>query len=166
MLSLNPSPTNQSAPKLLPPSSSLPRLCGEEERSLSFCWPLSVHRNLSECQPGSTMERGAMLAVCVLCWSGMVCVVTAIQRTDMFPYGSLSGDQILAEGDDETSRVLSLPRPVYFYDSLFSQLYVSSLHQHSSACSVLRKLCNQSVNTFCRRGLQLLDIFMERFISV
>ncbi|KAK5891419.1 hypothetical protein CgunFtcFv8_018674 [Champsocephalus gunnari] len=126
MLSLNPSPTNQSAPKLLPPSSSLPRLCGEEERSLSFCWPLSVHRNLSECQPGSTMERGAMLAVCVLCWSGMVCVVTAIQRTDMFPYGSLSGDQILAEGDDETSRVLSLPRPVYFYDSLFSQLYVAT----------------------------------------
>ncbi|KAI4831464.1 hypothetical protein KUCAC02_001004 [Chaenocephalus aceratus] len=72
------------------------------------------------------MERGAMLAVCVLCWSGMVCVVTAIQRTDMFPYGSLSGDQILAEGDDETSRVLSLPRPVYFYDSLFSQLYVAT----------------------------------------
>ncbi|XP_034072971.1 nidogen-2 isoform X3 [Gymnodraco acuticeps] len=72
------------------------------------------------------MERGAMLAMCVLCWSGMVCVVTAIQRTDMFPYGSLSGDQILAEGDDETSRVLSLPRPVYFYDSLFSQLYVAT----------------------------------------
>ncbi|KAK5847688.1 hypothetical protein PBY51_016796 [Eleginops maclovinus] len=67
-----------------------------------------------------------MLAVCVLCWSGTVCVVTAIQRTDMFPYGSLSGDQILAEGDDETSRVLSLPRPVYFYDSLFSQLYVAT----------------------------------------
>ncbi|XP_063733649.1 nidogen-2 isoform X2 [Eleginops maclovinus] len=110
----------------LPPPSSLRRLCREEERSPSFCWPLSVHRNLSECQPGSTMERGAMLAVCVLCWSGTVCVVTAIQRTDMFPYGSLSGDQILAEGDDETSRVLSLPRPVYFYDSLFSQLYVAT----------------------------------------
>uniref|UniRef100_A0A671U7E4 Nidogen 2 n=1 Tax=Sparus aurata TaxID=8175 RepID=A0A671U7E4_SPAAU len=53
-------------------------------------------------------------------------VVTAIQRADMFPYGSLSGDMILAEGDDETSRVLSLPRPVYFYDSLFSQLYVAT----------------------------------------
>ncbi|KAJ4924121.1 hypothetical protein JOQ06_000361 [Pogonophryne albipinna] len=96
------------------------RLCG----SGSSCF--YIHRNLSECQPGSTMERGAMLAICVLCWSGMVCVVTAIQRTDMFPYGSLSGDQILAEGDDETSRVLSLPRPVYFYDSLFSQLYVAT----------------------------------------
>uniref|UniRef100_A0A671U7B3 Nidogen 2 n=1 Tax=Sparus aurata TaxID=8175 RepID=A0A671U7B3_SPAAU len=51
---------------------------------------------------------------------------SAIQRADMFPYGSLSGDMILAEGDDETSRVLSLPRPVYFYDSLFSQLYVAT----------------------------------------
>ena len=30
----------------------------------------------------------------------------------------------------------------------------------------LRKLCNQSVKTFCRRSLQLLDIFMERFISM
>lgn len=72
------------------------------------------------------MERGRLLAVCVLCWSCSVRVVTAIQRADMFPYGSLSGDMILAEGDDETSRVLSLPRPVYFYDSLFSQLYVST----------------------------------------
>uniref|UniRef100_A0A671UBP2 Nidogen 2 n=1 Tax=Sparus aurata TaxID=8175 RepID=A0A671UBP2_SPAAU len=72
------------------------------------------------------MERGRLLAVCVLCWSCSVRVVTAIQRADMFPYGSLSGDMILAEGDDETSRVLSLPRPVYFYDSLFSQLYVAT----------------------------------------
>uniref|UniRef100_A0A3P8TJB9 Nidogen 2 n=1 Tax=Amphiprion percula TaxID=161767 RepID=A0A3P8TJB9_AMPPE len=67
-----------------------------------------------------------MLAVCVLCWSCTVCVVTAIQRAEMFPYGALSGDSILAEGDDETSRVLSLPKPLYFYDSLFSQLYVAT----------------------------------------
>ncbi|XP_028277886.1 nidogen-2 isoform X7 [Parambassis ranga] len=72
------------------------------------------------------MERGAMLAVCVLCWSCSVCVVTAIQRADMFPYGTLSGDLILAEGDDETSKVLSLPKPLYFYDTHFSQLYVAT----------------------------------------
>uniref|UniRef100_A0A7N8YPF2 Nidogen 2a (osteonidogen) n=1 Tax=Mastacembelus armatus TaxID=205130 RepID=A0A7N8YPF2_9TELE len=47
-------------------------------------------------------------------------------QADMFPYGTLSGDLILAEGDDETSRVLSLPRPLYFYNSLFSQLYVAT----------------------------------------
>uniref|UniRef100_A0A8D0B1Y7 Nidogen 2 n=1 Tax=Sander lucioperca TaxID=283035 RepID=A0A8D0B1Y7_SANLU len=72
------------------------------------------------------MERGVMLAVCLLCWSCSVCVVTAIKRADMFPYGTLSGDLILAEGDDETSRVLSLPKPLYFYGSLFSQLYVAT----------------------------------------
>ncbi|XP_062270701.1 nidogen-2 [Scomber scombrus] len=72
------------------------------------------------------MERGGILAVYLLSWCCSVCVVTAIQRADMFPYGTLSGDLILAEGDDETSRVLSLPRPLYFYDSSFSQLYVAT----------------------------------------
>uniref|UniRef100_A0A8C4HX39 Nidogen 2a (osteonidogen) n=1 Tax=Dicentrarchus labrax TaxID=13489 RepID=A0A8C4HX39_DICLA len=75
-------PTNESGPKLLPPSLP-PSLCG-------------------------------------------VCVVTAIQRAEMFPYGTLSGDLVLAEGDDETSKVLSLPKPLYFYDSQFSQLYVAT----------------------------------------
>uniref|UniRef100_A0A665TPW8 Nidogen 2a (osteonidogen) n=1 Tax=Echeneis naucrates TaxID=173247 RepID=A0A665TPW8_ECHNA len=69
---------------------------------------------------------GAMLAVCLLSWSCSVCVVSAIQRADLFPYGTLSGDLILAEGDDETSKVLPLPRPLYFYNSLFKQLYVAT----------------------------------------
>ncbi|XP_040888443.1 nidogen-2 isoform X11 [Toxotes jaculatrix] len=72
------------------------------------------------------MERGEMLALCLLCWSCSVCVVTAIQRADMFPYGTLSGDLILAEGDDETSRVLPLPKTLYFYSSPFTQLYVAT----------------------------------------
>uniref|UniRef100_A0A672IZ27 Nidogen 2a (osteonidogen) n=1 Tax=Salarias fasciatus TaxID=181472 RepID=A0A672IZ27_SALFA len=72
------------------------------------------------------MERGTVLAVCLLCWCCGLRPVAAIQRADLFPYGNLSGDLILAEGDDETSRVLSLPRPLYFYDSLFSQLYVAT----------------------------------------
>ncbi|XP_034533827.1 nidogen-2 isoform X4 [Notolabrus celidotus] len=75
---------------------------------------------------GSTMQRGRLFAVCVLCWSVSVCVVEGIQRADLFPYGPLSGDLILAEGDDETSKVLTLPRPLYFYDSLFSHLYVAT----------------------------------------
>ncbi|XP_067349367.1 nidogen-2 isoform X3 [Channa argus] len=72
------------------------------------------------------MDRRQMLAVCLLSWSCSVCVVTAIQRTDLFPYGILSGDFILAEGDDETSKVLSLPKPFYFYNAMFSQLYVAT----------------------------------------
>ncbi|KAF3706350.1 Nidogen-2 [Channa argus] len=72
------------------------------------------------------MDRRQILAVCLLSWSCSVCVVTAIQRTDLFPYGILSGDFILAEGDDETSKVLSLPKPFYFYNAMFSQLYVAT----------------------------------------
>ncbi|TWW64062.1 Nidogen-2 [Takifugu flavidus] len=72
------------------------------------------------------MERGELLAVCLLCWSCTVSVVTAIQTADLFLYGSLNGDLVLAEGDDETSKVLSLPRTLYFYDSPFSQLYVAT----------------------------------------
>lgn len=89
---------------------------------------LSAALTVQSCSltPGSTMERGELLAVCVLWLSCSVCVVTAIQRADLFSYGTLSGDLVLAEGDDETSRVLSLPRSLYFYDSLFSQLYVSN----------------------------------------
>uniref|UniRef100_A0A8D3BLS7 Nidogen-2 n=1 Tax=Scophthalmus maximus TaxID=52904 RepID=A0A8D3BLS7_SCOMX len=65
------------------------------------------------------MQPGDVLAVCLLCWSCGVRVAAAVHRTDLFPYGTLSGDSVLAEGDDETSRVLSLPRPFYFYSSLF-----------------------------------------------
>uniref|UniRef100_A0A4W6E0I4 Nidogen 2 n=1 Tax=Lates calcarifer TaxID=8187 RepID=A0A4W6E0I4_LATCA len=72
------------------------------------------------------MERGEMLAVCLLLWSCSVCVVTAIQRADMFPYGTLSGDSVLMEGDDETSKVLPLPKPLYFYNTQFKELYVAT----------------------------------------
>uniref|UniRef100_A0AAX7UEU9 Nidogen 2a (osteonidogen) n=1 Tax=Astatotilapia calliptera TaxID=8154 RepID=A0AAX7UEU9_ASTCA len=67
----------------------------------------------------------AMLAACVLLCCSCT-MVTAIQRADMFPYGTLNGDSVLREGDDETSKVLSLPRPLYFFNSPFSQLYVAT----------------------------------------
>lgn len=144
-LSIITPPTNWNGPWLLPPSlpAECHRLGGVEESCLSSCCCLSVHVHLfflllllpllllphvvQSCSflPGSTMERGELLAVCLLCWSCTLSVVTAIQRADLFPYGSLNGDLVLAEGDDETSKVLSLPRPLYFYDSSFSQLYVS-----------------------------------------
>ncbi|XP_072319180.1 nidogen-2 [Eucyclogobius newberryi] len=72
------------------------------------------------------MDRAQVLAVWLLCCCGSPSVVTGIHRTHMFPYGSLSGDLILAEGDDETSKVLSLPRALYFYDTSFTQLYVAT----------------------------------------
>lgn len=57
-----------------------------------------------------------------LCWTAYV--VTAIHRKDMFPYGPLSGDLTLQEGDDETAKVV-LTRPMSFYEASFSNLYVS-----------------------------------------
>uniref|UniRef100_A0A3Q4I0A0 Nidogen 2a (osteonidogen) n=1 Tax=Neolamprologus brichardi TaxID=32507 RepID=A0A3Q4I0A0_NEOBR len=74
---------------------------------------------------GCAMERWAMLAACVLLCCSCT-MVTAIQRADMFPYGTLNGDSVLREGDDETSKVLSLPRPLHFYNCPFSQLYVAT----------------------------------------
>ncbi|XP_055720138.1 nidogen-2 [Salvelinus fontinalis] len=59
-----------------------------------------------------------------LTWT--VHLVTAIQRKDIFPYGTLSGDFTLQEGDDETSKVLALKRPLYFYGSQFNELYVAT----------------------------------------
>uniref|UniRef100_A0A8C7YQI7 Nidogen 2a (osteonidogen) n=1 Tax=Oryzias sinensis TaxID=183150 RepID=A0A8C7YQI7_9TELE len=66
----------------------------------------------------------SLLTVSLLCWS---CgAVTAIRRADLFPFGTSSGDSLLAEGDDETSKVLVLPKPFYFYNSQFSLLYVAT----------------------------------------
>ncbi|XP_041942977.1 nidogen-2 isoform X6 [Alosa sapidissima] len=59
-----------------------------------------------------------------LCWT--VYVVTGIHRKDIFPYGTLSGDLTLQEGDDETSKVIVLTRPMRFYEASFSSLYVAT----------------------------------------
>ncbi|XP_061693207.1 nidogen-2 isoform X2 [Syngnathoides biaculeatus] len=72
------------------------------------------------------MERGQMLPVYLVSLCCSLCAVAAIQRAQMFPFGLLSGDSLLEEGDDETSKVLSLPKPFYFYDTPFSQLYVAT----------------------------------------
>ncbi|XP_061909994.1 nidogen-2 [Entelurus aequoreus] len=68
------------------------------------------------------MERGPVLYLLTFYCS----IVAALEKAQMFPYGTLSGDSLLEEGDDETSKVLSLPKPFYFYDTPFSQLYVAT----------------------------------------
>lgn len=52
--------------------------------------------------------------------------VTAIHRHDIYPYGMLYGDVALQEGDDETSEVITLTKPMYFYEASFTNLYVST----------------------------------------
>ncbi len=53
--------------------------------------------------------------------------VTAIHRHDIYPYGMFYGDVVLQEGDDETSKVITLTKPMYFYEASFNNLYVSTL---------------------------------------
>ncbi|XP_069773131.1 nidogen-2 isoform X2 [Narcine bancroftii] len=54
------------------------------------------------------------------------CLVSAIQRKDLFPFGPHGGDLALQEGDDETSEVIKLKRPIVFYDTQFDNLYVGT----------------------------------------
>ncbi|KAA0710949.1 Nidogen-2 [Triplophysa tibetana] len=44
----------------------------------------------------------------------------------MYPYGQFYGDVILQEGDDETSNVIFLTKPMYFYEASFDNLYVAT----------------------------------------
>lgn len=52
---------------------------------------------------------------------------------ELFPYGQSRGDQLLQEGDDESSAAVKLARPLRFYEAQFSYLYVSSA---SSGCGI------------------------------
>uniref|UniRef100_A0A8C5FAY8 Nidogen 2 n=1 Tax=Gadus morhua TaxID=8049 RepID=A0A8C5FAY8_GADMO len=72
------------------------------------------------------MAEGTTVCLFLLSLWCSASVTTAVQRSDIFPYGTPSGDLTLAEGDDETSKVLTLPRPLYFYNTQFSELYVAT----------------------------------------
>lgn len=52
--------------------------------------------------------------------------VGALRTDELFPYGESWGDQLLPEGDDESSAAVRLAIPLRFYDAQFSNLYVSS----------------------------------------
>lgn len=56
----------------------------------------------------------------------------ALHPGELFPYGQSRGDQLLQEGDDESSAAVKLASPLRFYEAQFSYLYVSSA---SSGCS-------------------------------
>lgn len=53
--------------------------------------------------------------------------VGALRPDELFPYGESWGDQLLPEGDDESSPAVKLAIPLHFYDAQFSNLYVSSV---------------------------------------
>uniref|UniRef100_A0A8C2IXB8 Nidogen 2a (osteonidogen) n=1 Tax=Cyprinus carpio TaxID=7962 RepID=A0A8C2IXB8_CYPCA len=66
------------------------------------------------------------IAVFFLQLSWTVQHVTAIHRHDIYPYGMFYGDAALQAGDDETSEVITLTKPMYFYEASFNNLYVAT----------------------------------------
>nr|XP_011739873.1 nidogen-2 isoform X1 [Macaca nemestrina] len=50
----------------------------------------------------------------------------ALHPDELFPYGESWGDQLLQEGDDESSAVVKLANPLHFYEARFSNLYVGT----------------------------------------
>lgn len=50
----------------------------------------------------------------------------ALDPSGLFPYGQFRGDQLLKEGDDESSAAVKLASPLRFYEAQFNYLYVSS----------------------------------------
>ncbi|KAH0520035.1 Nidogen-2 [Microtus ochrogaster] len=52
--------------------------------------------------------------------------VGALRPDELFPYGESRGDQLLLEGDDESSAAVKLAVPLHFYDAQFNDLYVGT----------------------------------------
>ncbi|XP_044872455.1 nidogen-2 isoform X1 [Mauremys mutica] len=50
----------------------------------------------------------------------------ALPRRELLPYGAPRGDRLLQDGDDETSAVATLGKPLLFYETRFSHLYVGT----------------------------------------
>ncbi|XP_032883213.1 nidogen-2 isoform X27 [Amblyraja radiata] len=69
------------------------------------------------------MQRNGLPLCLLLHWT---CLVSALQRKDLFPFGPHTGDVALQEGDDVTSEAYQLRRPLAFYDTQFNSLYVGT----------------------------------------
>uniref|UniRef100_A0A8C7AA63 Nidogen 2 n=1 Tax=Neovison vison TaxID=452646 RepID=A0A8C7AA63_NEOVI len=50
----------------------------------------------------------------------------ALHPEELFPYGQSRGDQLLQEGDDESSTPVKLASPLRFYEAQFGYLYVGT----------------------------------------
>ncbi|XP_062863770.1 nidogen-2 [Trichomycterus rosablanca] len=70
------------------------------------------------------MWNKPVLLLLQLC--SIVSELQAIERSELFPYGTLNGDQTLQEGDDETSKVMALTKPMRFFETSFTNLYVAT----------------------------------------
>ncbi|XP_073784353.1 nidogen-2 isoform X2 [Danio rerio] len=77
----------------------------------------------TSCSPKMTRDKIALLFL-QLSWAFHH--VAGIDRHDIYPYGMFYGDVTLQEGDDETSKVITLSKPMHFYEAPFTNLYVTT----------------------------------------
>uniref|UniRef100_A0A8C9UTS2 Nidogen-2 n=1 Tax=Spermophilus dauricus TaxID=99837 RepID=A0A8C9UTS2_SPEDA len=56
----------------------------------------------------------------------LLSLAAALNPGELFPYGESWGDQLLQEGDDESSAAVKLEIPLRFYDVQFNNLYVGT----------------------------------------
>ncbi|XP_069493571.1 nidogen-2 [Ambystoma mexicanum] len=71
-------------------------------------------------------QEGSRLASSLLLLHCLLCPVASISRQELFPFGTHRGDRLLQEGDDETSEVVLLQKPLLFYEAEFNNLYVGT----------------------------------------
>ncbi|XP_007941906.1 nidogen-2 [Orycteropus afer afer] len=71
-------------------------------------------------------ERRALLLPLLWLLLLLLSRVEALQPGELFPYGESWGDQLLQEGDDESSAAVRLAIPLRFYGVQFSDLYVGT----------------------------------------
>ncbi|XP_064148544.1 nidogen-2 isoform X1 [Loxodonta africana] len=80
-------------------------------------------------QGDRTAERPALLQpppLLLLLLLLLLSRVAALHPGELFPYGESWGDQLLQEGDDESSAAVKLAIPLHFYEAQFSDLYVGT----------------------------------------
>lgn len=100
--------------------------CGGGSRGWDLWFPLYASPGgASPSQGPSTSMLGrppllSLLLLRLLGWGA------ALPRSQLFLFGGSPGDQELPEGDDETSVPVPLPSPLLFYETHFTQLYVSA----------------------------------------
>ncbi|XP_051833902.1 nidogen-2 isoform X2 [Antechinus flavipes] len=72
----------------------------------------------------TVQKRQVLLLLLHLHWQ--LPLSSALHPQDLFQYGEAWGDQFLQEGDDESSALIKLKRPLRFYEAQFNSLYVGT----------------------------------------
>jgi len=74
----------------------------------------------------AALVSAALVTALLLILGGSISIVAGLNRVELYPFGTVQGDQRLPVGDDVSSADIYLRTPVAFYGEMFTSLYVSS----------------------------------------